>query len=599
MPDVKRRMMVVLVAATICIALLALRLLWIQLASVSPWGTASIARESVLQRVAGVRLDDGRGRIVDKNGNPLAGYPIRSVLLLPGALESLQPEQRLTLARILGVEEAGWSVAMGLLRHLPAWWRETPAGVPAPISAEQERAIEALALPGVEIVDTVRRYSQHQLAKHHIGFLAQQPSRLQALYMDDVAGGRLRLSTPIGASGLELAFDRFLHGKEADEILYFGSGYDRTEKRHRLQRSPPGNPYYPMRLVTTIDSSLQSKLEHIADNSGLKQGSFVVLDARTGDVIAMVSRPDYDPLHVDPSEAAWRNRALLALPPGSIMKSFITAVALEEGAVSLHETFTCDGTHDKYGLTCWKKEGHGEITFEEAFAQSCNLVFAELSERITPDVLERYGTSLGLIGTVGWSGMSALDGGPLRQFPEEEPSRIFSGDEGSKRDGSVLAQTAIGQRDVRITPLAAAAWAMTLLNGGLPSSPRAASSLQFADGRPAERYAPHRAGGGRQLSAGTVAQVESMMRRVVTSGTAERLRETQWPLAGKTGTAQATDGGRPVVHQWMIGWGPADQPRYVAAVVAESRDPDSSHLGIELFGAVMDVLARQEIKERR
>lgn len=211
-------------------------------------------------------------------------------------------------------------------------------------------------------------------------------------------------------------------------------------------------------------------------------------------------------------QSAWRGYgfAFVILGVQSVMKSFIAAVALEEDIAGAQERFICDGTHDKYGLTCWKKGGHGPVTLKEAFAQSCNLVFAELSERIPAEKLEAYGESLGMIGKMGWTGISSLDGEPIRQFPEEEPSRLFRG-ESLKQDGGALAQTAIGQRDVRLTPLAAAAWARTLLHDGKRTSPRAVSALLFADGRPAERYAPQTAGGGRGLSAGTVEQVKQMM----------------------------------------------------------------------------------------
>ncbi|MCI3923689.1 hypothetical protein MO973_26025 [Paenibacillus sp. TRM 82003] len=592
------RLFHVLLALCIGITALTGRLFWLQSTSgVRPAGTEDVAELSVRQRSEGVTLHTGRGDIVDRNGRPFTGASVNGLLLLPGGAERLDEATRQAMARALFVTPDRLTTIWRSVTR-PVWWtREGASPVkPTPLTPEQADTLRRLRPEGAVVAVKNERYPEDRLAAHAVGFVAEQPERIERIYGDRLEEGRMALSTPIGASGLELAFDRFLHGQNATRIVAYTDAHGERLEGLGVRTMEDDNPYYPLRLVTTIDASVQDAVESIAAESGIAEGAIVVLDAETADIAAMASFPSYRADRVSPQATDWMNRAISAYTPGSVMKSFVAAVALEEGAATPDETFVCDGTYPKYGLTCWKEGGHGTITFREGLAESCNLVFAEVGERLSGETLQLYAEQLGLAGTVGWTGASAVDEEAVRHFPEEQPGRLFAGAP-EEADGGVLAQTAIGQRDVRVSPLAAANWMVTLLRGGLANRTRVVSEIRFADDHPLERYASARMGHGRPLSARTVHALRSMLGDVVADGTGASLASASWPLAGKSGTAETTDGGQ-TVHQWFVGYGPADQPRYAVAVAALNRPAESANAATAMFGRVMEALAEREREER-
>jgi len=589
------RLFHVLIAFTLGLGLLAGRLFWLQMIGSPPRGAAAAdaTAMSVRQRAQGVTLDPGRGQIADRRGEPLTGETVEGLLLLPGGADRMTDDERRALARLLGVSPTRLSDEWRRLER-PAWWNPSvrTGASPAPLTPAQAEAIRRMRLDGATVAAAVNRYPERRLAAHLVGFVAEQPERMSALYGTQVTGGRLSLSTPIGASGLELAFDRLLHGAGETRIVSYIDGRGERLDGLGVKTIGSNNPYYPLQLLSTVDARAQRAVEAAIDAADLTEGAVVVLDAETSDIVAMASRPVYRADRLSPEGDDWANRAIRAVAPGSVMKTFVAAVALEEGVARPDETFFCDGTYPHYGLTCWKKGGHGELTFAEALAVSCNVAFAEVGERLDGETLQRYADALGLIGPVGWKGVSAVDGEPLKQLPEEQGGRLFAASPAAA-DGGILAQTAIGQRDARWTPLAAANWMATLLRGGAPASPRAASELRYADGHAVERYAAKRLPGGADaLSPGTTRTLRAMLEGVAAAGgTGASLQSAAWPLAGKSGTAEATVDGRDVVHQWFVGYGPANRPRYAVAVLAESRPPGSANRATAAFRAVMDALA--------
>ncbi|WP_274362675.1 peptidoglycan D,D-transpeptidase FtsI family protein [Paenibacillus thermotolerans] len=588
------RMFIILLGMTLGIGLLGARLLWLQVkdALIPARASAGAVERAVAQRAGGVVLDSGRGRIVDRHGEAMAGIPTRSLLLLPAQAAFPSEGAIAALSRVLQIRPEELERRWRSLKA-PALWSTKDGETPAELTVNQAEQIRRFALPGAIPVDTVRRYASGGVASQLIGFVAEWPERVNSHYRNKLQRGTVTLSTPIGASGLELGFDRFLQSVRPEAVVVYTDPKGNALSGLGIRKLAPNNPHYPLKLVTTIDLSVQRRLEELADRSGLNRGSIVVLDARTADVVAMVSRPQFDRSNASGQESSWRNRALIAMTPGSVYKSVIAAAALEEGVVKAGEFFDCNGSFGKYGLTCWKKGGHGHITFEEGFAQSCNIVFATVAGRLSAEALNEHAQAFGVTGTVGWSGISAVDGGPIKQFPEEEAGQAFVKGK-PVNDGGVMAQTGIGQRDVLLSPLAAANWVVTLLNNGVVSTPRAVSSLRFAGGQTMEGYGLQHAAVRPVMSARTAELLRRMMRRVVEEGTGTGLQGAAWQLAGKSGTAQVTVQGKPFVHQWFVGYGPVKQPRYAVAVVAEQRPSGSSHAAIPLFKEVMDILAEAE-----
>ncbi|MNC15819.1 Penicillin-binding protein 4B [compost metagenome] len=159
-------------------------------------------------------------------------------------------------------------------------------------------------------------------------------------------------------------------------------------------------------------------------------------------------------------------------------------------------------------------------------------------------------------------------------------------------DSGARVQTAIGQRDVRVTPLQAANLVVTLLHGGEVRAPRILQRVAFANGQTLKELPGHLAPSPQgRISQPTARVLLSLMRRVVTEGTGKSLQGTKWPVAGKSGTAQTLVKGMPRNNQWFIGYGPVDHPRYAVSALVENVAPGSPHAATRLFGQVFELLS--------
>lgn len=576
------------VAAAVCIG----RLAWLQvLPGVLP-AAADVTGRAVAGRFDRLIADTGRGLIVDRNGLSLVGEPYPALAAFPAVGPRGDDAQYARLAEAVGMPPATLREWLDGLKE-PAFLPDRDGRAPLRLDGRAAAAAEAAALDGVHVLPWTPRDSSVLGAQHVVGYIGQNPALLAALYAEETARGEIPLDAKIGAMGLERSLEKLLRGPGpviAQRRRNAGGGPlpgDLRIVRH-------GDAYHPLTVRTTLDGRLQLELSALADRAGLEEGAIVVLDAATGDILAMVSRPAYDPLRIAPDLAGTENHALRAVAPGSIFKIVTLAAALDAGVVHPRERFRCDGEYGRYGLSCWKEGGHGVLTLEEAFAESCNVAFARIAERLSPEQLaaaaDRLGLGRPLIRPVRLPGA----GGGIRPLPEEESGRVFAGrpDTG---DGGLLVQTAIGQRDAAATPLQAAAAVVALLHGGRVPAPRIVAEIRYASGARMAAFGPVESPSdfGR-VSPRAAAFLLRGMEAVVREGTGRSLRDAAWPLAGKSGTAQAAKDGRPVNHQWFAGYGPVGKPRYAAAVLALNRPPDSPHLAAALFREVMDALAAHE-----
>ncbi|RCX22482.1 cell division protein FtsI/penicillin-binding protein 2 [Fontibacillus phaseoli] len=600
----KKRIFYILIAFIIVIAVFVARIAWIQWASAYLPLTASgktMNEMAVRQREEGIMLDSGRGHFVDRNGMSLTGFTTWRPTLFP--VSELPDESQIKgLANRLGISPAElkllWS---GLLR--PQKWRQPkekalPAASPVLGYGELNTQDNALywdhrggAWPpvnGFEVLPFMERYPAGMRGNQWLGYVAQRPEVIRKI-------GKtypFPLTMQVGASGLERTMDRFLRGSGGTRVYYSVDGKKRPFPQIGTRVEGQSNPYYPVQIATTVDNGIQQQLEKIVDRLNVQEGAVVVLDARQGDVISMVSRPFYDPVHVDLSSGDWSNRAVKAVAPGSVFKTVIAAAALEGHVTFPGEVFHCSGHYGKYGLSCWKEGGHGDITLKEGFANSCNVVFATLGERLSADVIERTAYSLGLNRKIGWSQRAFMGGEDLSQIDQEEKGAVFSPD--VNMDGGVLAQTSLGQRDVLVTPLQAANLVVTLLHDGEVAFPRLVTQIRFRDGSVMANFPVHTTGRTRQrISAHTAGLLLDWMRQVVEDGTGSALKQAKWPLAGKSGTAQIKKGGKKLNHQWFIGYGPVGNPKYAVAVLVQNRPEGSPNQATALFRQTLDMLAEQ------
>jgi len=591
------------------------RLAWLQLlpySSAAAWRGAALhgrggwSGHALHQRQRSLVLDTGRGDFVDRYGRPITGETYQSAALFPVREDARGTKEELAkLAAILGVSDEELAAHWNDLRE-GEFWRKAGERSPIRLTDEQAEAIGSLAVEGVRVLPYRNRYLNRFEAKHAIGFTSEHPEWLMRQHGEELASGKRKWNEQVGGAGLERSLNELLRGIGETYVSYYIDGRYAPMHGLDLRKRGGGNHYYPLQAVTTIDLDLQNAIEAYVDKEGLQEGAVVVLDASNADIVAMVSRPTMNIGRFQSSDGSeWANYAIRAVEPGSIFKLITGAAAIEHQAVVSEEQFICSGEYERYGLSCWKEGGHGVITLEEGLAQSCNIVFATIAERLKPSELLRTADQLGVGHRAGWHSERAFGPfrSPLRLLPEEEAGRLYAPSIGREAmlaavDGGVLAQSGIGQRDVRMSPLQAANLVVTLLNGGRAMEPRLVSEIRYADGKRMAELPAHRAQtlDGR-IRPSTAAALLRGMSAAVDRGTGRSIRQGAWAVAGKSGTAETIAAGAVRNHQWFAGYGPVKSPRYAVAVLAANRPPGSAHQATKLFRGVMDTIAAKDNKK--
>ena len=343
-------------------------------------------------------------------------------------------------------------------------------------------------------------------------------------------------------------------------------------------------------IVLTVRPRVQ---EAARDALAGRTGAVVAIEPKTGAILAAYANPTYDPNQLttfdreavtqywDRTEQERRNRVFReTYPPGSTFKIVTAAAALEDG-VTPETTFedpqtytppqTTRGIPNFGGGLC---NGGSDLTLQRAMEVSCNTVFARLGNEVGPEKLVAQAEAFGL--NEQWDSQFLF-------APSAIPQEL---------DPPAAAQSAIGQRDVRVTPLQMAMITATVANDGVLMRPRLIDRVQQFDGRVVREFAPRplSVGGtanGQAVSAETARALQDMMRGVVTDGSGTGAAINGVDVAGKTGTAQTAEGQNPTV--WFVGFAPYDDPQVAVAVVV----PDGGDAGSEATGgAVAAPIAR-------
>lgn len=590
----KRRMFTIIILLTLIWGGLLGRLLWIQVIDTRTFSShkVDLIDRSVNQRQRQIVLNSGRGAILDRNGIPFTGTTIYSVVVFPLKQYPFAKDPKMNdLARLLHLSQQSLVNQVSKMK-VPSVVTEEATKKQLEVDEKTANQINDLNIAGIRAMPYNRRYPQDSVARQVIGYIAKNPEFVKKAYADELAQGLLTENSLIGVSGLERGFQPFLQGLGPTEVSYFVDAAGNPLRGLQIRYNAPDNPYYPLSLVTTLDKEIQTKAEQIIDQNGISKGAAVILDAENGDILAMVSRPNFNPESVDPNQGGWSNLAVKQTVPGSIFKTVVSAAALESGQFKPDDTFFCSGELGKYGFSCWKKGGHGEITLKEAFAQSCNIAYAKIAMKLGNAKIEEYANKLGLLQQVGWQTDQLFKIPSFHQIIGEDKGQVYSAAT-PKNDEGVLVQTSIGQRDVRLSPLQAANLVVTLLNGGKAISPRLVKEIQYRNGTPFYKFAPQALPTGSSISPLTANEILDWMKLVVSDGTGKTLQSTKWPVAGKSGTAQVIVKGEERNNHWFIGYGPTDHPRYAIAVVEE--DTPVNEIGggkaKKAFGEMMDALA--------
>jgi penicillin-binding protein 4B len=592
----KRRALLILLFFTSLFVGLLTRLAWIQVFTTRSFSShhVDLIQQAVSQRREKLVLNTGRGMIYDRNGKPLTGEEYTGLAVFPFARYGLQQEDKLQkLASILGVDVQALKSTVSSLKHADFW--NDASGKRLILNPGQVQSIHNLNFPGIMPLAVTDRIPDGSVAHHVIGFIAQNPELIKSQFQDELKNGMLTSTSRVGVAGLERTFQPFLGGIGEKSVSFYVDGRGVPLGGLDIRMQEPHNSYFPLSVTTNLDKDMQQKMEQAFDRSPVKTGAAVVLDVKTREVLAMVSRPDYNPNKpIQSGPAGWENHALKQMTPGSIFKVVVAAAALQEGLYKPTDKFVCKGEYGKYGFSCWKKGGHGVISLEDAFADSCNITFGEVAAKLGRDKIEQYAVNLGLTQQIGWEKTPFFKMGTFKQFDRENSGQVFAPATTSKDEG-MLMQTGIGQRDVQVTPLQAANMAATIADDGKKEKVRIVQSINYQNGTSFYRF-EDRPLDGAEISPQTAKTLRRFMERVVDDGTGVSLKQANWPIAGKSGTAQTLVNTREKNNQWFIGYTPRNNPKYAIAVVAEQQPTTGINQATKIFGDYVNSLAEAKAK---
>jgi cell division protein FtsI (penicillin-binding protein 3) len=525
-------------------------------------GYLQILRHEELARLAErqysktIPLRPERGPILDRNGYALAvSAPVESVYALPGRISD-RAAVAAALAPHLG--ERARDIEQRLASDRPFVWVKVK--IP-PAAAE---AIRARRLPGVGTVpETLRFYPSRELAAHVLGFVGR----------DDR-----------GLEGVELAQDKSLAGEAGVALVERDAlGREMTGQPTILKAPTPGTG-----IVLTLDAKIQYLAERELDAAwhatGAKGGMVLVMDPRTGEILAMAMRPTFNPnAYQTASPEQWRNRAVTdPFEPGSTFKAILAAAALEDGVARPGDRFYGEQgviTIANRSIHDWKK--YGWLTFQQVLQFSSNVGAIKVGLQVGRERYYRHVTAFGF-GSLTGVGLPGESRGQLR--PPERWS------------GLSLASISIGQ-EISVTGVQLLAAFGAVANGGRLMQPHVLRAFLDRNGREVRRTEPQTV---RQvISPRAAATLTDILTSVVADGTGHKATVPGYPVAGKTGTAQKPD---PVTHVYsrkpgvlsFVGFVPSNAPRLV--ILALLDEPKTVVWGSEAAAPIFAAVAAPALR---
>lgn len=519
-------------------------------------------------RLRAIPIAAMRGIMYDRNGQILVGSRPSFMVTYVPPKDGMSDEELQKLAGILNMPEDKLREKVQKVKS-----SYVPTVLANDLTQDIVTKIEEQRndLPGVSVdVQPIRCYPYKMMAAQVFGYVGQIDEE-DAKRLEGVEG--VSNITQIGRAGLEAYYDDLLRGKDGGrqvEVDAAGSPVKEMERK---------DPVAGHNMHLTIDLYLQQATERamdrqIANGIGTHGIAAVAIDPNTGAVLAMASRPAYDPnwftrgitekewsLINDNPNHPMENRVIAGeYPPGSTFKLITGSAALELKKVTPDEMIFDSGRHWLVDMRNAGGEALGWINFVEALAKSDNVYFYEMGRRVGIDELAKYARMFG---------MGKKTGIALRG---EAPGLVASAEYKKKNfhDEWYLGDTfnsAIGQGFQLVTPLQAAMIVSEVANGGIQYRPFIVSRIDNLDGTPYKIFAPEQVGT-LSVSKSTLDLVREGMRNVAEeSGTAGSLF-AGFPIqvAGKTGTAENFGG---TDHGWFVAYAPYEHPRIVIAVLTE------------------------------
>ena len=578
-------MSIVILGLTVVFAILTTRLTYIM--TVKRQEYAARAEEKWTSEV---KIDAIRGKILDRNGKELAVSA--NVYRVDFDLNSIRSylKRDLTEDRIRELNSIGITVSKGkteltmddiapaiataldldvnkvkekLETKLPSGAQAGSATLIRRIEKEQADKVKALNISGVLVSpDTKRYYPNNNFLAHVLG------------------------STNIdgtGLTGVELEYNSYLSGVPGMKITEL----DKNNNDLPYTISQFTSPVNGKDVTLTIDENIQYFAEKAAkqayEDNMAKAVSVLVMDPHTGEILAMVNKPDFDPNEPyegyenfdganksEQIQKMWRNRLVNdTFEPGSIFKVITAITALEEGLVNENSTFFCGGSYSVGGIhpKCWRTQGHGTQTFPEIIQNSCNVAFIQLGQLIGKEKLSEY------INKFGFGKTSGVD------LPGEASGIVKKVDNISEAD---LATISFGQTNT-VNSVQYMAALNAIANGGTLIQPHVMKEVTHEDDNGVkivdEAFSPKKT---TVASEETTKALRTYLERVVMYGSGNSTFIEGYHIGGKTGTAQKVENGRYQDGKYIssfVGMAPVDDPKVTIMITVDEPSNGAYYAG--------------------
>ncbi len=524
------RIKIVLLCVVLLFILIIGRIFYIQ---VFEYNKLNKLADSLWQRNLPITAD--RGRILDRNGKVLADN-ITTVTLYAVPNQIVDKEE--TARKLSEILEVSYDAIYKHITKRTSLEKINPEG--RQLSSDIADKINDLNIDGIYLMKEAKRYYPYgELLAHTLGFVG----------IDNQ-----------GLSGLELQYDDYLKGKDGS-IKYISDGKGNRLKNQEIYEKPQNG----MDIYLTIDIDIQLSLEKELENATIKYNPdsslAIVMDPNNGEILAMGSKPsfnpnnykDYDMEVINRNLPIWKN-----YEPGSTFKIITLSASLEENTINLfNDTFYDSGSINVDGarIKCWKAGGHGAETFLKVVENSCNPGFVVMGQKLGKERLYNY------IDNFGFLDKTDID------LNGESKGIMFNYD----NIGPVeLATISFGQ-GISVTPIQQVRGVSAAINGGILYQPYILKYIAEPETNNII-VKNENMEGKRVISEETSKLVRYTLESVVSNGTGKNAYIENYRVGGKTGTAQKVSNGKYMVGNYIVsfmGFFPADKPDYVVYVAID------------------------------
>jgi penicillin-binding protein 2 len=547
-------------------------------------------------RIKRVKIPAPRGMVFDRHGKLLVdNRPAFNVLITPQYLNE-SGRQKEVIAKLSSLIHLPVQEIEKRLQKSKSQATFLPVVIKDNLTRDEVAELETwkIDMPGVEVEMAISRSNlSRDVGSNLYGYIGKV-SQPELPVLNKTAPRKYQLDDYVGKSGLEKEFEDQLRGVDGSELVEvdaLGRSIEPSKRKDRVLAQAREEPFVPGKnLVLSVDQDLQMAAVR---GFGEKNGGLIALDPRNGEVLAMVSRPSFDPadfsrgieqdlwakLIADDNHPLRDKTIQDHYSPGSTFKTITAIAALEEGIIDQDTTFNCGGSISlgSRKVHCWKKEGHGSVNVVSALTHSCDVFFYRVAQKLkSVDDIAKYAVHLGLGKKTG------IELG--REVPGLIPTEAWK----QRRfnvpwsPGETL-YVAIGQSFVLTTTIQLANAYAALVNGGTLFKPHVVRSIQSEEGKTLKEF-PTQVLDKTKLKPETLKLVTDGLWGVVNmpGGTAYSQHIPGMEFAGKTGTVQVVTQKADKIYQKcenlryaqrhhgvFVGYAPIQNPSIVVAVVAE------------------------------